>query len=106
VKSTYRLVVGRSKSLFGPYLDKSGKDMMDNGYSAVIASNERFVGNGHCSETVRDDAGNDWILYHGVDVTNPSGRMLLLDQIKWDDEKWPCIESGTPSLTASAPVFY
>jgi arabinan endo-1,5-alpha-L-arabinosidase len=106
VKSTYRLVVGRSKSLFGPYLDKSGKDMMDNGYSVVIASNERFAGNGHCSEIVQDEAGNDWILYHGVDVTNPRGRVLLLDQVKWDDEKWPYIESGTPSLTASAPVFY
>jgi arabinan endo-1,5-alpha-L-arabinosidase len=106
VKSTYRLVVGRSKSLFGPYLDKSGNNMMDNGYSPVIASNECFTGNGHCSEIVQDEAGDDWILYHGVDITNPRGRVLLLDQIKWDDKKWPFIESGTPSLTASIPVFY
>jgi arabinan endo-1,5-alpha-L-arabinosidase len=106
VKSTYRLVVGRSKSLFGPYLDKSGKDMMNNGFSVVIASNERFTGNGHCSEIVQDDAGNDWILYHGVDITNPRSRMLLLDQITWDDDNWPRIKGGTPSLTASVPVFY
>jgi arabinan endo-1,5-alpha-L-arabinosidase len=44
-------------------------------------------------------------LYHGVDVTNPRGRMLLLDQIKWDNEQWPCIENGTPSLNAPAPAF-
>jgi arabinan endo-1,5-alpha-L-arabinosidase len=106
VNSTYRLVVGRSKSLFGPYLDKSGKDMMDNGYSVVIDSNERFKGNGHCSEIVQDDAGNDWILYHGVDVTNPNGRMLLLGQIKWDENKWPYTEGGTPSLNSVKPVFY
>jgi arabinan endo-1,5-alpha-L-arabinosidase len=106
VKSTYRLVVGRSKSLFGPYLDKSGKDMMDNGYSVVIAPNERFVGNGHCSEIVQDEAGNDWIFYHGVDVENPQGRMLLLDQIKWDENNWPYTEGGTPSLTSAKPVFY
>jgi arabinan endo-1,5-alpha-L-arabinosidase len=106
VNSTYRLVVGRSKSLFGTYLDKSGKDMTDNGYSVVIESNERFKGPGHCSEIVQDDAGSDWIFYHGVDVTNPNGRMLLLDQIKWDQDKWPYIEGGTPSLISTKPVFY
>lgn len=84
VKSTYQLVVGRSQSLFGPYFDKTGKNMMDNGYYLVIGSSDRFVGNGHCSEIVQDDNGDDWIFYHGVDTQNPQGRVLMLDQIKWD----------------------
>ncbi|MDR1097778.1 MAG: family 43 glycosylhydrolase [Tannerella sp.] len=105
IKSTYKLVVGRSASLFGPYLDKSGKDMMDNGRTTVIDKNTRFAGNGHCSEIVRDDAGNDWILYHGVDTNNPKGRVLLLDRINWDSEKWPYIETGAPSLSAPKPTF-
>ncbi|WP_029903795.1 family 43 glycosylhydrolase [Prevotella sp. 10(H)] len=104
-KSTYKLVVGRSKSLFGPYLDKTGKDMIDNGYSIVIGPNSRFVGNGHCSEIVQDKKGNDWIFYHGVDLTNPKGRILLLDQVRWDKEGWPYIEGGSPSLSADKPVF-
>ncbi len=105
VKSTYKLVVGRSKSLFGPYLDKTGKDMMDNGYSLVIGSNEKFVGNGHCSEIVQDDKGNDWIFYHGVDVEKPHGRVLLLDNIKWDKDGWPYVEGNSPSLSSPKPVF-
>lgn len=105
VNSTYQLVVGRSESLFGPYLDKEGKDMMDNGYAVVIGSNSRFVGNGHCSEIVQDDAGNDWILYHGVDTENPHGRVLLLDQIRWDAQGWPYVEGGSPSLSADKPIF-
>jgi arabinan endo-1,5-alpha-L-arabinosidase len=105
VKSTYRLVCGRSGSLFGPYKDKSGKPMMENGYDIIINKNDRFVGNGHCSEIVQDDKGNDWILYHGVDVEHPKGRILLLDQVKWDNDGWPYIEGGTPSLSAPAPVF-
>lgn len=104
VNSTYKLVVGRSTSLFGPYVDKGGKSMMNNGYEIVIAPNERFVGNGHCSEIVKDDAGNDWILYHGVDVDSPAGRVLLLDQVKWVDE-WPVINDGSPSLSAERPYF-
>jgi len=104
VNSTYKLVVGRSTSLFGPYVNKEGKDMLDNGYEIVIASNERFVGNGHCSEIIQDDAGDDWILYHGIDVNKPDGRVLLLDKVTWVDE-WPVVNDGTPSLTSERPYF-
>ena len=104
-KSTYKLVVGRSKSLFGPYVDKNGKEMLDNGYTLVIGPNDRFVGNGHCSEIVQDKAGNDWVFYHGVDKKNPHGRVLLMDQVRWDAQGWPYVEGGSPSLSADKPVF-
>lgn len=104
VNSTYKLVVGRSTSLFGPYVNKDGKDMMDNGYEIVISSNDQFVGNGHCSEIIQDDAGIDWILYHGIDVDNPGGRVLFLDQVKWKEE-WPVINDGSPSSLAERPYF-
>lgn len=104
VNSTYKLVVGRSTSLMGPYVNKNGTDMMDNGYEIVIDNNERFVGNGHCSEIIQDDNEVDWILFHGVDVENPAGRILLLDKITWQDE-WPVISDGTPSLSEKAPYF-
>lgn len=106
VNSTYKLVVGRSKNLLGPYVDKSGKNMLDNGYEIVIDKNERFVGNGHNSEIVKDKAGNDWVFYHGVDVQNPRGRVLLLDKINWSEDGWPSVgNNGTPALEALAPKF-
>jgi len=105
VKSSYELVVGRSKNLMGPYVNKDRKSMLENGYSLVITHNDRFVGNGHCSEIVKDDAGKYWILYHGIDVNNPKGRVLMLDQIQWDKEGWPYIENGTPSISAPKPYF-
>jgi len=104
-KSTYKLVVGRSRNLFGPYVDKTGKDMMNNGYSIVIGSNSHFVGNGHCSEIVKDNDGNEWMFYHGVNLNNPQGRVLLLDQVKWDNNAWPFVEGGSPSLSAKKPSF-
>lgn len=104
-KSTYKLVVGRSKDLFGPYVDKTGKDMMDNGYTLVIGPNSQFVGNGHCSEIVKDSDGSEWIFYHGVNLNNPQGRVLLLDQVKWDNNSWPYIEGNSPSLSARKPSF-
>ena len=106
VTSTYQLVVGRSESLLGPYCDKSGKDMIENGFSLVINHNERFTGTGHCSGIVKDDAGNDWLLYHAYDNTDAGGgRKLMLDKILWDRAGWPYIKGGSPSITADRPVF-
>ena len=85
LKSTYQTVVGRSKSVWGPYVDKQGRSMMENHHELLIRGNKRFVGTGHNSELVTDDAGQDWILYHGVDTANPHGRVLLLDKVEWED---------------------
>ncbi|MCW3786279.1 family 43 glycosylhydrolase [Plebeiibacterium sediminum] len=104
VNSTYKLVVGRSESLFGPYVDRAGKDMKNNGYEIILDSNDRFVGNGHCSEIITDDKGVEWILYHGIDVENPNGRVLLLDQVNWYDG-WPIVGDGSPTLTSELPYF-
>lgn len=107
VNSTYKVVVGRSKKIEGPYKDKTGKRMLKNGYSLVISPNDHFVGNGHGSQIIRDDAGQDWLLYHGVVRAAPAdGRTLLLDQIKWDKEGWPYVEGGSPSYeTQKAPIL-
>ena len=106
LNSTYRLVVGRSKNLLGPYVDRVGNPMMENGFEVVIDKNERFLGNGHNAEIVHDDAGRDWMLYHGIDVNEPKKRVLMLDEILWDKDGWPYVQnSGTPSLEAEAPVF-
>ncbi len=105
IESTYQLVVSRSESLFGPYVNKEGKRMLDGNYSQVIGPNERFVGNGHCSRIMQDNNNNDWIFFHGVDINNPRGRVLLLNQIKWDAKGWPYVEGGSPSLNALSPRF-
>ncbi len=104
LKSTYTTVVGRSKNLFGPYLNKNGESMMNNKHEVVISKNEKFVGTGHNSEIVKDDKNQDWIFYHAVSVDNPKGRVLMMDRVLWKKD-WPYIESGSPSLEASIPQF-
>ncbi len=104
LKSTYTTVVGRSDSLLGPYVDKQGKGMLDNNHEIVIHKNRDFVGTGHNSEIVTDDEGNDWMLYHAVEVSGPKGRKLMLDKINWIDG-WPSVSGGEPASTAKAPVF-
>ncbi len=104
VNSTYRVVVGRSASLFGPYRDKQGGLMLENRHEVVLSGNDRFKGPGHNAEFVTDAAGSDWILYHAIDVSDPRGRKLMLDRVDWIDG-WPVIGDGTPSETSVTPLF-
>ena len=104
LKSTYTTVVGRSTSLFGPYLDKKGQSMMDNHHEILIHKNDSFVGTGHNSEIVSDNAGTDWLFYHAVSVANPDGRVLMLDKVDWIDG-WPSVEGNSPSVKSEKPRF-
>lgn len=102
LKSTYTTVVGRSKKLFGPYVDKSGKKMLDNHHEVLIHKNDAFVGTGHNSEIVTDKAGNDWMFYHAVSTKNPGGRVLMMDKVDWKDG-WPSVTGNSPSIEAERP---
>ena len=105
VNSTYRVVCGRSASLFGPYVDKEGESLMNNKYDVLINANSYFVGNGHDSGIVQDDAGQDWMFYHGYVRNTGAGRDLMLSQIKWDKDCWPYIVGGSPQKTAQIPFI-
>jgi arabinan endo-1,5-alpha-L-arabinosidase len=104
LKSTYTTVVGRSRNLLGPYLNKQGHFMMENHHEVLIEKNAMFVGTGHNSEIVQDAKGKDWILYHAVSVMNPKGRVLMLDQVRWKND-WPFVVGGSPSLKSERPYF-
>jgi arabinan endo-1,5-alpha-L-arabinosidase len=70
----------------------------------LIHKNDRFVGTGHNSEIVKDDAGNNWIFYHAVDKTNPRVRVLMLDEVQWQNV-WPYVDGNSPSSVKNVPVF-
>jgi len=104
VNSTYTTVVGRSADLFGPYQNKKGEPMMTNHHEVLIHGNDRFVGTGHNSEIITDKNGLTWILYHAVDKSNPKGRVLMLDEVKWDNG-WPYVTDQSPSAEYQKPAF-
>ena len=104
--STYRVVVGRSKDLLGPYVDKDGKKMIDNHYELVLDNNDRWVGPGHNSQILQDDAGQDWMIYHSYERGDTGkGRMLMLDRLLWTDDGWPYVRNAAPSDEETIPVF-
>lgn len=104
-KSTYHVVLGRSKELLGPYISKSGKRMLDNEYETFLEGNGYVAGPGHNGEIITDDSGQDWIIYHGyLRDDDGYGRVTFLDKVKWEND-WPYIEGGVPSSASSKPIF-
>jgi len=106
--SKYKVVVGRSENLLGPYVDRKGKDMLDNSWGLVLEGDgETFFGPGHNSIIIPDDAGTDWMIYHSYVKENGTvgGRLGMLDRIVWSADGWPTIKKCVPSKGDLLPVF-
>ncbi|HET6557769.1 MAG TPA: family 43 glycosylhydrolase [Prolixibacteraceae bacterium] len=105
--STYRVKVGRSTQLLGPYVDKDGNKLVAGSYGELILrSNDDasgFAGPGHNAEIITDDQGNDWMLYHAMRKSKAllsngtNRRSLMLDKINWVND-WPVILGQQPSV--------
>ncbi|MFC2529820.1 galactose-1-epimerase [Segatella oris] len=88
-RSTYRITIGRSKSLFGPYVDKAGQRLLDNHYNILLDKDDSVLGPGHNAGLITDDTGNDYMFYHGFKASDPdAGRVVWLSRIVWADG-WP-----------------
>lgn len=106
--SKYKVVVGRSENLLGPYVNRKGKDMLDNSWELVLEGDgETFFGPGHNSIIIPDDAGTDWMIYHSYVKENGTvgGRLGMLDRIVWSADGWPTIKKCVPSKGDLLPVF-
>ncbi|MBP5387597.1 MAG: family 43 glycosylhydrolase [Prevotella sp.] len=104
--STYRLVVARSKNLFGPYVDRNGRSAIGDNFSPLLNKSPEVFGPGHCSEFVTDDAGQTWVLYHGYQANDvDAGRVVYLDKVTWGSDGWPQVQGMRPSTESEAPIF-
>lgn len=63
VDSTYKIMVGRSQNVTGPYRDRDNKLMSDGGGSLVLqATTPNWRGPGHCA--IVQDVSGDYLVFH------------------------------------------
>lgn len=87
VDSTYRVMVGRSENVTGPYVDRDGVEMLQGGGTQVTFPTERWRGPGH--NGILQENGVDYIVYHAYDAENGQGTPTLhIDQLVWDANGW------------------
>lgn len=86
VDSTYRIMVGRSTSVTGPYVDRAGTSMMNGGGTQMLASHGDVHGPGH--NAVFADGDGDVLVYH---YYNKNGDARLgINLIKYESG-WPVL---------------
>ncbi len=88
-ESTYKVVVGRSKDITGPYLDRTEKNMRHGGGTLVVKGNEEWAGTGHNSAYTFN--GTDYLVFHGYDISDDGDSKLWIKEIQWDDDGWPSV---------------
>jgi arabinan endo-1,5-alpha-L-arabinosidase len=89
--STYNVRVGRARRLTGPYLDRTGKAMMDGGGTLVVAGTGRWAGTGHSA--VLQEKDRDWLVYHAYDTEWHGVSTLRISALRWDSQGWPTISN-------------
>ncbi len=87
-KSNYRVAVGRSRSVAGPYLDREGKDMLLGGGTLVIEGDKvQWDAAGHCAAYAFPDG--DIFVCHGYSATQNGAALLIQRPIRWTADGWP-----------------
>lgn len=96
--STYHIMMGRSTSITGPYVDKAGKNLLSGGGTTFLATSGNKIGPGHMG--VYNDGTIERFTYHlESDGTNYGASTLNLQTLLWGADGWPVTGYELPSGT-------
>jgi len=87
INSNYKIMVGRSVLVTGPYLDRNGTKLTAGGGTLLLGGNNDWPGVGH--NGVFTFEGKDYMVFHGYDAADNGKSKLLIREIKWNADGWP-----------------
>lgn len=93
VNSTYNIVVGRSRSVTGPYLDNVGRDMIAGGGKMVIDADDRQFGAGHFGRYIEDEGVEKMSFHWEADLDRSARSVLAIRPLLWENY-WPVAGSS------------
>lgn len=88
--STYRIIVGRSTSITGPYTDRGGVALTSGGGTILLSAHGNINGPG--GESVFTDADGAILVYHYYDGNNNGAPALGLNVLGWSSDGWPYVQ--------------
>jgi len=90
LNSLYRIIVGRSTSPTGPFLDRGGIDLMDGGGTILLGTHGDIIGPG--GQSVTDTPDGPLLVYHYYDGKQNGWPQLGLNRLVFDADGWPRVE--------------
>lgn len=102
--STYYIVVGRSDSPTGPFIDKNGVDLYNYGGTTLLDTEGAYIGPGHYG--YHNNSGQNLVSIHYYDGTTADGWPARLDllEMSFDADNWPVLTRDFAISGASAPT--
>jgi len=88
--STYRIIVGRSTSITGPYTDRGGVALTSGGGTILLSAHGNIIGPG--GQSVYSDSDGDVLVYHYYDGNNNGNPALGINLLGWTSDDWPYIQ--------------
>ena len=109
----YNIRMGRSQSPTGPFLDRDGKDLKQNGGSLFLTSifadetgrpADDQVGPGHVG--ILKDGNKFWVSTHYEGSRFTNATTVNINQLIWDADGWPrvVLDEGPFKLVSSLPA--
>lgn len=86
--SGYNIRMGRSRKVTGPYLDRTGLDMLQGGGTLFIGSGGRFIGPGHFGLLDEGDGAQKFSMHWEADLEKGGASVLDIRPLLWRDG-WP-----------------
>ncbi|CCH02679.1 arabinan endo-1,5-alpha-L-arabinosidase [Fibrella aestuarina BUZ 2] len=88
LNSTYYIVVGRSTSPLGPFVDQSGRDLTAGGGTLVLRTDGRYIGPGHVG--LLRDGNRQLVSIHFYDADDKGKARLAFRQLTFRNG-WPVL---------------
>lgn len=89
-ESTYQVVMGRSKNIEGPYLNKAGESWVNNKYTLFLEGNYAEPGRGHNGFFTEGDT--TFIVYHAYTRSANGTSLLNIKPVYVGADGWPTME--------------
>ena len=83
----YKILVGRSRNLAGPYFDRDGVSLLEEGGTVLIEREGNLIGTGHAD--VYSEGGYDYLVHHAYDADRDYVGTLNIRRLQWDAQGWP-----------------
>ncbi|MBT0770877.1 arabinan endo-1,5-alpha-L-arabinosidase [Kineosporia sp. J2-2] len=87
--STYKIKVGRSKTITGPYKDRAGTLLTAGGGTQILGTHGTIVGPG--GQSLIQDGDGDVLVYHYYDGADNGTAKLGINRLTWDSSVWPVV---------------
>ncbi len=90
MEASYRVMVGRSRSPQGPFVDRTGRAMLEGGGTQVVGTHDDVIGPG--GQDISFDSTGAQMVYHYYDGLREGIPHLAINRVVLDAAGWPHLQ--------------